>query len=152
MDMPLSILKVSIRQIKAARALLAWSQEQMAEQSSVSVPTVKRLESSDGPIGGRPETIGKIVAALESGGVEFTNGSQPGVRMRGEAGSARAVIAKGAEARGKAKTAVDEALAKVDAGHEEKASRKRRLTSVAKELKQATDTIATDDLNASNDE
>ena len=48
----MSIPKVSIRQIKAARALLAWSQEELAEKSGVSTPTVKRLESSDGPLGG----------------------------------------------------------------------------------------------------
>jgi hypothetical protein len=75
-------------------------------------------------------------SALESAGIEFTNGGQPGVRMRkGEATGARAVIAKGAEARGKAKTAVDDALADVDATHEEKAVRTRKLTSVPKELK-----------------
>jgi hypothetical protein len=54
----------------------------MAEASAVSVPTVKRLESVDGPIGGRAETVEKIVAALKAAGVEFTNGGQPGVRMR----------------------------------------------------------------------
>ena len=36
--------KVSIRQIKAARALLGWSQETLAKASGVSIPTVKRLE------------------------------------------------------------------------------------------------------------
>ena len=77
----------------------------------------------------------RLRAAYEAAGVEFTNGGQPGVRMKGEATGARAVIAKGAEARGKAKTAVDEALADVDAGHEEKAARKQKLTSVPKELK-----------------
>jgi transcriptional regulator with XRE-family HTH domain len=78
----LSILQVSIRQIKAARALLAWSQERIAEKSGVSIPTVKRLESVDGPIGGRLETIKKIVSALQSAGVEFTTGRSPGVRLR----------------------------------------------------------------------
>jgi transcriptional regulator with XRE-family HTH domain len=78
----MSIPKVSIRQIKAARALLAWSQEDLAERSGVSVPTIKRLEASDGPIGGRTDTADKIAAALEAAGVEFTNGGQPGVRIR----------------------------------------------------------------------
>ncbi|WP_348626699.1 helix-turn-helix domain-containing protein [Methylocella silvestris] len=80
----LSIRKVSIRQIKAARALLAWSQEQMAEQSSVSVPTVKRIEAADGPIGGRDDTAQKLIAALEEAGIEFIpeNGSGAGVRLR----------------------------------------------------------------------
>jgi predicted transcriptional regulator len=56
----LSILKVSIRQLKAARALLAWSQEQLAAAADVSIPTIKRLEAQDGPLGGRDETGSKI--------------------------------------------------------------------------------------------
>ena len=72
----------SIRQIKAARALLGWSQEELATRSGVSYPTIARLESSDGDVGGRADTAAKIVGALESAGVEFTNGGQPGVKMR----------------------------------------------------------------------
>jgi transcriptional regulator with XRE-family HTH domain len=78
----LSILKVSIKQIKAARELLGWSQERMAEASGVSIPTVKRLEATDGELGGRKETREKIRAALESAGVAFTNGDEPGVKLR----------------------------------------------------------------------
>jgi ribosome-binding protein aMBF1 (putative translation factor) len=83
--MPLkSILKVSIRQIKAARALLDWSQEQLATAAEISVPTVKRLEAQDGPLGGRTETGSKIRLALEQAGVQFIdeNGGGPGVRLR----------------------------------------------------------------------
>jgi transcriptional regulator with XRE-family HTH domain len=81
---PKSILKVSIRQIKAARALLAWSQERLAAAAHVSIPTIKRLEAQDGPLGGRNETGSKIRSALESAGVEFLddNGGGPGVRLR----------------------------------------------------------------------
>lgn len=79
-----SILKVSTRQIKAARALLAWSQEELAAAANVSVPTIKRLEASDGPLGGRRETGEKIWKALQAAGVEFIseNGGGPGVRLR----------------------------------------------------------------------
>jgi DNA-binding XRE family transcriptional regulator len=79
-----SILKVSIRQIKAARSLLAWSQEELAAAAEVSIPTIKRLESQDGPLGGRDETGIKIRCALESAGVEFIdeNGGGAGVRLR----------------------------------------------------------------------
>jgi DNA-binding XRE family transcriptional regulator len=79
-----SIRKVSIRQIKAARALLAWSQEQLAESADVSLPTIKRLEANDGPLGGRSNTGAKIQSTLESGGVEFIdeNGGGAGVRLR----------------------------------------------------------------------
>jgi transcriptional regulator with XRE-family HTH domain len=81
---PKSILKVSIRQIKAARALLGWSQEQLADASGVSIPTVKRLEAQHGLLGGRDETSAKIRNALEHGGVDFLdeNGGGPGVRLR----------------------------------------------------------------------
>ncbi len=79
-----SILKVSIRQIKAARALLGWSQGDLAAAADVSIPTVKRLEAQDGLLGGRDETGMKMRSALESAGVEFIdeNGGGPGVRLR----------------------------------------------------------------------
>jgi DNA-binding XRE family transcriptional regulator len=77
-----SIPKVSIRQIKAARALLGWSQEALAAMAGVSVPTVKRLEAADGLLGGREDTGRKLRSALERAGIDFTNGSQPGVRLR----------------------------------------------------------------------
>jgi hypothetical protein len=41
-----------------------------------------RLEAKDGPLGGRPATAAKLRQALESAGIEFTNGSQPGVRLK----------------------------------------------------------------------
>jgi len=80
----MSILKVSIRQIKAARALLGWSQTDLAGKADVSIPTIKRLEAEDGLLGGRSETGEKIHAALESAGVEFIdeNGGGAGVRLR----------------------------------------------------------------------
>ena len=42
-----SILKVSIRQLKAARSLIGWSQEELASAANVSLPTIKRLEAVD---------------------------------------------------------------------------------------------------------
>ena len=72
---------VSVRQIKAARALLAWSQEDLAAKCGLSYPTIARLESADGDIGGRTETAAKIVSALEAAGIEFTNGVEPGVKL-----------------------------------------------------------------------
>jgi predicted transcriptional regulator len=79
-----SIPKVSIRQIKAARALLAWSQEQLAAAAAVSIPTIKRLEADEGMLGGRTATGEKIQSALETAGIEFIdeNGGGPGVRLR----------------------------------------------------------------------
>jgi transcriptional regulator with XRE-family HTH domain len=79
-----SILKVSIRQIKAARALLNWSQEQLAEAALVSIPTIKRLEANDGPLGGRGQTVEKILNSIRRAGIEFIdeNGGGPGVRLK----------------------------------------------------------------------
>jgi predicted transcriptional regulator len=74
---------ITIRQVKAARALLSWSQADLANHSGVSEPTVARLESADGKLGGREETAEKILAALEAAGVQFIeeNGGGPGVRL-----------------------------------------------------------------------
>ena len=63
---------ISVRQVKAARALLGWSQADMAKASKVSVATVARLEALDGvgtPMGGRPETVAKIIASLQAAGI-----------------------------------------------------------------------------------
>jgi len=79
-----SILKVSIRQVKAARALVGWSQEELAAAADVSLPTIKRLEAAEGWLAGRQTTSRKIRAALEKAGIEFIdeNGGGPGVRLR----------------------------------------------------------------------
>lgn len=80
----LLIPKVSTRQVKAARALLEWSQERLASASGVSIPTIKRMELRAGDLGGRADTAARIVAALESAGIEFIaeNGGGIGVRLR----------------------------------------------------------------------
>ena len=80
----MSIRKVSIRQVKAARSLLDWSQSDLAAASGVSEPTIKRLEAQDDLLGGRSDTADKIVTALQTGGVEFIpeNGGGAGVRLR----------------------------------------------------------------------
>jgi len=79
-----SILKVSIRQVKAGRALLDWSQADLAEASGISLPTIKRIETGDGPIGGREETANSIYNALDRAGIEFIaeNGGGAGVRLK----------------------------------------------------------------------
>jgi predicted transcriptional regulator len=77
----MSIGKLSIRQLKAARELLAWSQVDLAAHSDVSLPTIQRLEAADGDLGGRPATGEKIVGALEKAGVEFLDDGQ-GVRLK----------------------------------------------------------------------
>ena len=75
---------LTIRQVKAARALLGWSQADLARHSSVSEPTIARLESADGELGGREDTERKIRLAIEKAGIEFImeNGGGAGVRLR----------------------------------------------------------------------
>ena len=79
-----SIRKVSTRQIKAARALLSWSQSDLSLTSGVSIPTIKRLEARDGPLSGYPATAKKIISAFDAAGIEFIdeNGGGMGVRLK----------------------------------------------------------------------
>jgi transcriptional regulator with XRE-family HTH domain len=70
----------TIEQIKAARMLLGWLQEDLAARAGVSLPTVKRLESQS-KVRVSDEAQLKMVAALETAGIEFTNGKKPGVRL-----------------------------------------------------------------------
>ena len=79
----MSIPKVSIRQIKAAPHCLAGRSD-LADAAGISVPTIKRLEAQEGPLGGRGQTGSKIKSALERAGVEFIdeNGGGRGVRLR----------------------------------------------------------------------
>src|ERR1700729_4154598 len=77
-------LVLSSEQIRAARALLRWEQRDLANASSVSLPTIKRLESTPGPLAAHGSTVTALRKALESAGVEFIdeNGGGPGVRLR----------------------------------------------------------------------
>jgi transcriptional regulator with XRE-family HTH domain len=71
-------MEPSIAQIRAARALLGWSQGDLADAAALSRPTVERAERT----GVSDDTQMRIRLALEKAGVEFTNGDQPGVRLR----------------------------------------------------------------------
>jgi hypothetical protein len=68
-------------QIRAARALLRWSAGDLAEHSFLGVNTVRRAETKDGMTSLTASNELAIRRALELGGVEFTNGDQPGVRL-----------------------------------------------------------------------
>ncbi len=72
------------RQIAAARTLLGLGQAELAERSSISVPTLKRMEASDGPAAGLANNVAAVRRALEDFGIEFIseNGGGPGVRLR----------------------------------------------------------------------
>jgi transcriptional regulator with XRE-family HTH domain len=68
-------------QAKAARALLGWSQEDLAERSGVVRRTLMSFETGTGNL--RQETVEKIVQAFERAGVTFVNRSDMlGVLLR----------------------------------------------------------------------
>ena len=71
-------------QVRAARALLGWSQEELASRASVSVATIRRQEPGPGEFSASGEVLARIAAALESAGVELVVGGDlkgPGVRF-----------------------------------------------------------------------
>jgi transcriptional regulator with XRE-family HTH domain len=77
---------VTVSQLRAARAMIGWSQDQLAHRSGVSKPTIARLELApqESAIGGYASTSEKLVSALVDAGVIFIaeNGDGPGVRLR----------------------------------------------------------------------
>jgi transcriptional regulator with XRE-family HTH domain len=74
---------VSIEQLRAARALLGWSQTELALRAGLSLPTVKRVERDFGPLVSE-EARTKLQKAIEAAGIEFLeeNGGGAGVRFR----------------------------------------------------------------------
>jgi predicted transcriptional regulator len=74
---------ISIPQLRAARALLGWSQADLAENAGLSEISVKNIER--GAATPKTSTMEALITAIEKAGVEFTNGGQPGVRMKAKA-------------------------------------------------------------------
>ncbi len=58
-------------QMRAARALLGIDQRQLAELSGVSLPTIQRMEASEGNVRGVIDTLTKVVEAFERAGIEL---------------------------------------------------------------------------------
>lgn len=73
---------ITPEQCRAARGLLAWSQNELAKKARVGVVTVHQLEAASSQP--RPATLDVIRRAFEFAGVEFIdeNGGGPGVRLR----------------------------------------------------------------------
>lgn len=63
-------------QIRAARALLGWTANDLAERSGVSYPTVQRLDATRGPVSGRFETVEAIRKTFEANGVQFLEANE----------------------------------------------------------------------------
>jgi hypothetical protein len=74
-------------QIRAGRALVRWSAEDLSRHSAVSLRTIRRAELVDGQTGMTARNDLAIRRALEAAGIEFTNGDQPGVRLTKTAAS-----------------------------------------------------------------
>jgi len=76
-------------QMRAARALLGIDQRELAQRSGLSLPTIQRMESSDGVIRGNVDSLVKLVDALGAAGIELisegaaSHGGGRGVRLKG---------------------------------------------------------------------
>ena len=71
-------------QIRAARALLGWTQEDLSKASGVGTATIQRIEKSHRPISGYVSTLVRLQAAFEQAGVQFMDEDEVGgfgVRM-----------------------------------------------------------------------
>jgi transcriptional regulator with XRE-family HTH domain len=62
---------ISSGQLRASRALLGIDQRTLAELSGLSLPTIQRMEASDGVIRGHVDSLMKLVAALDAAGIEL---------------------------------------------------------------------------------
>ncbi|MCV0429019.1 MAG: helix-turn-helix transcriptional regulator [Roseibium sp.] len=69
-------------QLRAARAMLDWSQEELSKRSGVSIPTIKRLEPGTGELSARPETLNKLIRALEAHGIVFLEKPRVGLELQ----------------------------------------------------------------------
>jgi transcriptional regulator with XRE-family HTH domain len=74
--------------MRAARALLEIDQRDLAQRAGLSLPTIQRMESSDGVIRGNVDSLMKLVAALATAGIELigegavSHGGGRGVRLK----------------------------------------------------------------------
>ncbi len=79
---------ITAGQLRAARALLGIDQRQLAALAGLSVPTIQRMEASDGVIRGNVDSLMKLIAALDAAGIELIGeggvspGGGRGVRLK----------------------------------------------------------------------
>lgn len=75
-------------QMRAARALLGLDQRSLAQAAGLSLPTIQRMESSDGVVRGNVDSLMKLVDALAANGIELigegasSGGGGRGVRLK----------------------------------------------------------------------
>jgi transcriptional regulator with XRE-family HTH domain len=86
---------ISAAQLRAARALVGIDQRQLADLCGLSLPTIQRMEASEGLIRGNVDSLMKLIGALDKAGIELisegaaSQGGGRGVRLRTGAGSAQ---------------------------------------------------------------
>jgi len=79
---------ITAAQMRAARALLGIDQKTLAQMAGISVPTVQRMEASQGNVRGIVDSLMKVVAAFDAAGVELigqcaaSSGGGRGVRLK----------------------------------------------------------------------
>lgn len=77
-------------QLRAARALLGMDQKALAALANVSLPTIQRMEASDGVVRGTVESLTKVIEALNRAGVDLVGDNARsetggrGVRLRAQ--------------------------------------------------------------------
>lgn len=88
---------ITSAQLRAARALLGIDQRQLAECAGLSVPTIQRMEASDGVIRGNVDSLMKLIGALDAAGIALigegassTKGGR-GVRLKEPAEGSKTV-------------------------------------------------------------
>jgi len=87
----MGICMLTAAQLRAARALLGLDQRRLAELSGLSVPTIQRMEASDGVIRGNVDSLMKLISGLEAAGVELigegaaSHAGGRGVRLKAHA-------------------------------------------------------------------
>lgn len=62
---------ITAAQMRAGRALLGIDQRQLAELSGVSLPTIQRMEASEGTVRGVVDTLIKVIEAFDAAGIEL---------------------------------------------------------------------------------
>ena len=81
---------VTAAQLRAARALLGFDQRKLAEQAGLSLPTIQRMEASEGVVRGNVDSLMKLVGALEAAGIVLISDGAAsaeggrGVRLKGQ--------------------------------------------------------------------
>lgn len=84
---------ITAAQLRAARALLGIDQRELAQRCGLSLPTIQRMEASEGVIRGNVDSMMKLVEALAGAGIELigegtaSSGGGRGVRLKSQGAS-----------------------------------------------------------------